>query len=209
MKAAPAEGDAWILRGVAPSFLFAFGLLLAPALWLQHRPAFKAAQVLLFFALAAWARPRGCWRAGLGSLVILAVTVAMNLAVPLGRVLLSLGPLKITQGALESGLGKGLTLVGLVYLSRLSVRPDLELPGTAGRYVARTFFYLNRLLVLRRGVPLSRMAEGLDQALAALWSESPGGAAPGRARGGPQARSAAAIAALGGLAALNYGMLFL
>jgi heptaprenyl diphosphate synthase len=209
VKAAPAEGDAWILRGVAPSFLFAFGLLLAPALWLQHRPAFKAAQVLLFFALAAWARPRGCWRAGLGSLVILAVTVAMNLAVPLGRVLLSLGPLKITQGALESGLGKGLTLVGLVYLSRLSVRPDLELPGTAGRYVARTFFYLNRLLVLRRGVPLSRMAEGLDQVLAALWSESPGGAAPGRARGGPQARSAAAIAALGGLAALNYGMLFL
>lgn len=209
MKAAPAEGDAWILRGVAPSFLFAFGLLLAPALWLQHRPAFKAAQVLLFFALAAWARPRGCWRAGLGSLVILAVTVAMNLAVPLGRVLLSLGPLKITQGALESGLGKGLTLVGLVYLSRLSVRPDLELPGTAGRYVARTFFYLNRLLVLRRGVPLSRMAEGLDQALAALWSESPVGAAPDRARGGPQARSAAAIAALGGLAALNYGMLFL
>jgi len=209
VKAAPAEGDAWILRGVAPSFLFAFGLLLAPALWLQHRPAFKAAQVLLFFALAAWARPRGCWRAGLGSVVILAVTVAMNLAVPLGRVLLSLGPLKITQGALESGLAKGLTLVGLVYLSRLCVRPDLELPGTAGRYVARTFFYLNRLLVLRRGVPLSRMAEGLDQALAALWSESPGGAAPGRARGGPQARSAAAIAALGGLAALNYGMLFL
>jgi heptaprenyl diphosphate synthase len=209
VKDAPAEGDAWILRGVSPSFLFAFGLLQAPALWLQHRPAFKAAQVLLFFALAVWARPRGCWRAGLGSVVFLAVTVAMNLAVPLGRVLLNLGPLKITQGALESGLGKGLTLVGLVYLSRLCVRPDLELPGTAGRYVARTFFYLNRLLELRRGVPLSRMAEGLDQALAALWSESPAGAAPGRARGGPRAKSAAAIAALGGLAAVNYGMLFL
>ena len=118
-------------RGVA-LFLFFFGLALAPALWLQGRLAWKAAQALLFFALAAWARPRGRWRAGLASLIFLAVTVALNLAVPLGRVLWRVGPWKITQGALEAGLGKGLTLVGLAYLSRFCVRPELRLPGTVG-----------------------------------------------------------------------------
>ena len=135
---------------MSPSFLFLFGLALSPSLWLQGHLAWKAAQALLFFALAAWVRPRGWWRAGLASLVFLAATVAVNLAVPLGRVLWRVGPWRITQGALESGLAKGLTLVGLAYLSRFCVRPDLRLPGAAGRYVARTLFYLNRLLELRR-----------------------------------------------------------
>jgi len=211
------EGDACFLWEVPPSFLFFFGLALSPALWLQGRLVCKAAQALLFFGLAAWARPRGSWRAGLASLVFLAVTVAVNLAVPLGRVLWRLGPWRITQGALESGLAKGLTLVGLVYLSRFCVRPDLRLPGTAGRYVARTLFYLNRLLESRRALSLSRLADSLDRVLESLWSQSP-------ARGRKPASAAPAIAAqaaargrfpvgafvvLGGLAAVNYGILFL
>jgi heptaprenyl diphosphate synthase len=200
---------------VSPSFLFVFGLLLAPSLWLQARPAFKAAQALLFFALAAWARPRGCWRAGLASLIFLTVTVAVNLAVPLGRVLWLVGPWKITQGALEAGLGKGLTLVGLAYLSRFCVRPDLRLPGTAGHYVARTFFYLNRLLDLRRSISLRRLAKTLDRTLETLWAESPGRgrepaiAAKAAVRAPGRPGFTAALAVLGLLAAANYGILLL
>ena len=198
------EGDAWILKEVSPSFLFFFGLALAPSLWLQTHLAWKAAQALLFFALAAWARPRASWRAGLASLIFLAVTVAVNLAVPLGRVLCRLGPWSITRGALEAGLAKGLTLVGLVYLSRFCVRPELRLPGAAGRYVARTLFYLNRLLELRARLSLARLGDSLDRVLLELWSQSP-------ARAAVRARlpSAAALAVLGGLAAANYGILFL
>ncbi len=203
---ASGEGGAWILREAPPSFLFVFGLLLSPALWLQSHLAWKGAQALLFFALAAWARPRGWWRAGLASLVFLAATVAVNLAVPLGRVLWRVGPWRITQGALESGLAKGLTLVGLAYLSRFCVRPDLRLPGTAGRYVARTLFYLNRLLELRARLSLARLADSLDAVLESLWSESPA-REPVSAR---RARlSVAAFAVLAGLAAVNYGILFL
>ena len=202
--AAGREGDAWMLSGVPPSFLFFVGLLVAPALWLQAHLAWKAAQALLFFALAAWGRPRGWWRAGLASLIFLSVTVAVNLAVPLGRVLWRVGPWQITQGALESGLAKGLTLVGLAYLSRFCVRPDLRLPGTAGRYAARTLFYLNRLLELRRTLSLSRLADSLDRVLLELWSQS-----PARAQARARFPSAASIAVLGGLVAANYGILFL
>jgi heptaprenyl diphosphate synthase len=210
------EGDAWILTEVPPSFLFFFGLALSPALWLQGCLACKAAQALLFFGLAAWARPRGWWRAGLASLVFLAVTVAVNLAVPLGRVLWRLGPWRITQGALESGLAKGLTLVGLVYLSRFCVRPDLRLPGAAGRYVARTLFYLNRLIELRASLSLARLGDSMDRVLESLWSQSPGHK-PALAAHKPAsaARAAARVrlsvggfALLAGLAAVNYGILF-
>jgi hypothetical protein len=213
--AARGEGDAWILKEVSPSFLFFFGLALAPSLWLQPHLAWKAAQALLFFALAAWGRPRGWWRAGLASLIFLAVTVAVNLAVPLGRVLWRLGPWSLTQGALEGGLAKGLTLVGLAYLSRFSVRPDLRLPGAVGRYVARTLFYLNRLLELRRTLSFSRLSDSLDEVLEKLWTLSPargGRPAPGTpaVRAVSRSRfSAAALAALGGLLAANYGLLFL
>jgi hypothetical protein len=114
-----------------------------------------------------------------------------------------LGPWSITQGALESGLAKGLTLVGLAYLSRFCVRADLRLPGAAGRYVARTLFYLNRLLELRSRLSLARLADSLDGVLESLWSQSP-------ARTAARARcSVAAMALLAGLAAVNYGILFI
>jgi hypothetical protein len=221
------EGGARILSEVPPSFLFFFGLGLSPALWLQGQLVWKGAQALLFFALAAWARPRGWWRAGLASLVFLAATVAVNLAVPLGRVLWRVGPWRITQGALDSGLAKGLTLVGLAYLSRFCVRPELRLPGAAGRYVARTLFYLNRLLESRRSLSLSRLADSLDAVLESVWSQSPGRKpalaarepAPAARQNGlarraaPRARLSAGAfavqAGLAGLAAVNYGILFL
>jgi heptaprenyl diphosphate synthase len=104
--------------------------------------------------------------------------------------------------------------VGLVYLSRFSVRPDLRLPGAVGRYVARTLFYLNRLLELRRTLSFSRLTDSLDGVLEKLWTQSP--ARPGRpaaaapaARAGSRRFPAAAVAVLGSLVAANYGILLL
>ncbi len=211
--AAGKEGGAWILREVSPSFLFFFGLALTPAFWLQERLAWKAALALLFFALAAWARPRGWWRGGLASLIFLAATTLMNLAIPLGRVIWQVGRWSITQGGLESGLAKGLTLVGLAYLSRFCVRPELSLPGAAGRYVARSLFYLNRLLEARKALSLTRLIDTLDRVLLKLYTQSP---VPAGRRDAPAARGAessrlriGAFAVLGGLAVLSYGLLFL
>jgi hypothetical protein len=210
MNAAPVEGDAWILKEVSPSFLFLYGLALSPSLWLQGRLGVKAVQALLLFALAVWVRPRRWWRSALASLVFVAATAAMNLAVPLGRVLARLGPVAVTEGALSSGLAKGLTLVGLAYLSRLCVRPGLTLPGAAGRYVARTFFYLNRLL--ERGLRPAGFAEGLERTLAELYEATPVRGGPAGPAEPPKAgwrwSRAAAYAALGVFAAANYGLLF-
>ena len=107
--------------------------------------------------------------------------------------------------------------MGLVYLSRFSVRPDLRLPGAVGRYVARTLFYLNRLLELRRTLSFSRLTDSLDGVLEKLWAQSPASrsraaaAAPAlAARAAARSRfPTAAVAVLGGLLAASYGMLFL
>jgi hypothetical protein len=83
--------------------------------------------------------------------------------------------------------------------------------------VAWTLFYLNRLIELRARLSFSRLTESLDGVLEKLWAQSPAGrsraaaAAPAlAARAAGRSRfPAAAVAALGGLLAANYGILFL
>ena len=72
--------------------------------------------------------------------------VAFNLAAPGGRVLLELGPLPVTEGALRVGLTKAFSLTSLLLLSKVGIRRDLELPGTLGRLLTLTLAYVRFLL---------------------------------------------------------------
>lgn len=167
-----AEGGAWLDSQVSPSFLFFWGLVLAPALVLQHELWLKGLQALLLVALALGTgrvRSRGIL---LGSLIFVASTVAVNLLSPLGRLIVRVGPLRVTEGALRSGLAKALTLVSLTYLSRLCVREGLTLPGRAGRYLRLTFRYLNALLAKKGAVFAGQDLVGrIDGLLAAVWRQ--------------------------------------
>jgi hypothetical protein len=196
------EGDAWFQRGVSPSVLFAAGLLLAPALLLQRRLEVKAIQLLLLFALAWRADPARIARSALGTLLFLVVTVLVNLATPLGRVLARIGPLAVTEEALQAGLTKALTLVALIYLSRFFIRRSLVLPGAPGRYIGGTFQYLNRLLELRSRIRLRHLTADLDRAFEEVYRQplKPGAEPAGR-------NTPLGLALLAGLLALNYGWL--
>lgn len=77
-------------------------------------------------------------------MVFLSITL-LNLFSPIGKVLLSLGPFVITRGALDNGILKSVTFIGLIYLSRISVRRDLEFPGKLGALLSRTFFYFDMM----------------------------------------------------------------
>jgi len=134
-------------KQVSSSFLFILGLLTAPALVLTRPLVLKSVQTLLYIGLARFRRQRLFLP---GALIFLAATVVFSLFNPLGRVLFEVVGLHITEGALLSGLSRGLTVLSLLYLSRFSVRADLRLPGTLGMLVARTFYYLNRLLEAKK-----------------------------------------------------------
>lgn len=157
------EGDSWIDRRVSPSFLFVTGLLLAPAIIVQQNLIVKAAQTVLFLILALLSASVAKRRLFVGSIVFMTTTIVVNLFSPVGRVILRIGPLTITRGALVVGLSKATTLGCLLYLSRFCIRPSVRLPGTLGRYVSETFTYLNMLLARARMLPRKNLVRRLDE----------------------------------------------
>ena len=78
------------------------------------------------------------------SLMLVAV-VAANLLVPSGRVIASIWGFSVTDGALTAGLLKGSLLIALIYMSRISVRPGLRLPGAIGSMLVNVFAYFEML----------------------------------------------------------------
>lgn len=178
------EGVFWLDGQISPSFFFFWGLALAPAVVLQDRLWLKGLEAVALAALAG-AAGRARFPGSLaGSLVFLAATAGVNLLSPTGRVLVSLGPLSVTEGALAAGLRKGLTVVALAFLSRLCVRDDLGLPGRIGRYLRETFGFLNALLARKGSLRGGELIPRIDRTLEAVWREGRGetaaGAAPAR-----------------------------
>ncbi len=171
MNEKPQEGDSWIDRRVSPSFLFVAGLLLAPAIIIQQNLTVKAAQTAVFLILALLSVSVAKRRLIVGSIIFMMSTIAINLFSPVGRVMLWIGPLAITRGALIVGLSKATTLVCLLYLSRFCVRPSVKLPGTLGRYVSETFAYLNKLLAGGGKLTRKNLVQRLDEIFDTVYDE--------------------------------------
>ena len=81
------------------------------------------------------------------TVLVMAGIVIFNLLVPHGRVLVSFGPLRITQENLFAGLERAVTLTGLVMLSAACIKSDLRLPGRIGSLLGES---LRMLELLRR-----------------------------------------------------------
>ena len=163
-------------KHLSASHLFAVGALVLPAYLFQPVLTLRIVQVLLFAGLAHLAGKRIMW-------IYFAITVAsiafFNLLTPFGRVLFTVGPLAVTRGALESGLMKGFTIVGLVFISLFSVRPDLRLPGRLGGLVARVFYYFERIIEGKKRIQARRLIASIDEVLEELYlpgvsAEEPG-----------------------------------
>ncbi len=205
MKTRPRAGRRGVLDAlIAPVHGFLAGLLLIPAFLFQPNLAARALQVLLFIVLALLAGRRiRIWNLlGLSAGIVL-----MNLLVPFGKVLVSVGPLPLTLGALQAGLMKAATVAGLLYLSLFSIRSDLPLPGTFGGLVSRVIWYFERILETPKRFNRRDPIGSLDALLAEISRPEPpeddvdSSAAP---RTGP-----AGWLLLAALVALNWGALFL
>jgi len=156
-----------LTRHTASTHLFLAGAAIIVAFLLHNMAAVKAAQVVLFGTLAVAAGRQVRW---LYFLVLICTVVIFHLLSPHGRILLTIGPLTVTDGALRQGLIKGLTITGLVLVSLFSVRRDLVLPGRAGREIAGVLYYYERLLEgrrnrFRRAAGDRSIAQGIDEVL--------------------------------------------
>jgi hypothetical protein len=156
------EGDSWFDRRVSPSFLLITGLLLAPSIILQHNLVVKSVQTLVFLGFALLSVSTGKHRLVVGSCILIATTIIVNLFSPVGQLIVRIGPLRITLGALRLGISKATTLASLLYVSRFCVRPTVRLPGVLGRYVAETFSYLNKLVAGGKRLNRHNLVQSLD-----------------------------------------------
>jgi heptaprenyl diphosphate synthase len=163
------------------------GFLCMPALLFNPDTGLRILQFLLFWFFA--------WLAGkrnnplITAAVILGVAV-FHLLVPYGRVLCSLGTFKITAGALQTGIHRGVTLEGLILLSRASVREDLRLPGSFGALIGESFRLFTVITERRHILKGKGIIRGIDELLEELSGPDSGeapAAAPGQEEGaGPE-----------------------
>lgn len=103
-------------NGVVPFLPAAFALILMLALPFLPGLRMKAAAWLALLAAAEIVR-KGKVRL-LPSFILITSLTALALLSPSGKVLLTAGRLRLTQGALETGISKGLTLTGMLFASQ-------------------------------------------------------------------------------------------
>ena len=89
--------------------------------------------------------------------------IIFNLLAPYGKVLVSAGPLRITQGSLFTGLEKALTLTGLLMLSRACIKSDLRLPGTIGFVLGESFRLLELMREKKNLIRRGHIIAGIDE----------------------------------------------
>jgi uncharacterized membrane protein len=128
----------WIQDQADPRVLFLGGFLILILYAFQSNLEVRVFQVFIAYCLASLTGKK----IRLGYFILLVISISLfSLLQPAGAVLLRIGTFAITQGALEQGLFRGLTLVGFVFLSLAMVQPHLQLPGLSGFLLTKTFQY--------------------------------------------------------------------
>ena len=151
-----------------PNAPAAAGLTIMPALLFNPSTPFRVLLFLFFWFLAALAGKKN--NSFITILVIFGI-VAFNLIIPYGRVLFTVGPLKITQGALIAGIHRAVTLEALVMLSRLAIRPDLRIPGLFGELIGESFRVFALLMNQKRRVSRKTLIADIDRLLFELSAD--------------------------------------
>lgn len=158
----------WMMQNISATTLFYGGLLALPAFLFQQNLFVRTGQVALFAVLAVFAGKRLQW---VYFISVLATVTLFHLLVPSGAVLAEPLGVPITVGALRTGLFKGLTILGMVFISLASVRADLRIPGTLGAVVGKTFWSFEQIMERRSTIEIRSIGAGVDRLLMDLTED--------------------------------------
>ena len=81
----------------------------------------------------------------LPSLVLILSVTFFSILVPHGKILAEIWKLKITDGAIFSGLERSIKLCSCVFLSKLIADKNMKLPSRAGIFMSLVFEYFEKL----------------------------------------------------------------
>lgn len=155
-----------------PNLLFVSGILSIPAFILITFLPLKLGLIIFYYILALLNKKRIRL---LYFLILSFFIICFETLIPAGKILLSVGPVKVTSLALDRGLRKAATLVGLVFISLSTIKKDLRIPGGAGIIFEKTFFYFEQFFQLRKKIRPKEFIKSLDQALFSVFpADGPG-----------------------------------
>lgn len=132
---------------VQPEYLFTGWLIFIPAFLFQTSLTVRILQTVVLVCIYIFTGRK--FRIIPNAILFFSVTVA-HLFQPVGMVITTIGGLSITRGALTSGVSRSLLLIGLIYISRISVSPHLNLPGRFGHLLGSVFFYFETITTVRK-----------------------------------------------------------
>lgn len=127
---------------ISPEHLFLAGILVLPAFLFSDSIMAKIVMMFMYLTFSALSGRRVRL---LPNVIAAAGIIAANLLTPFGKIYLYIGTFRFTEGALRLGALKAATLIGLIYLSRLTVRSSLRFPGRLGELLALTLYYFERI----------------------------------------------------------------
>ncbi len=134
------------ISDIKPEYLFTGWMIFLPLFLFQtsfYVRIFQTVSVIILFLL------RGKRFKVLPNVLLFTGITTAHLLQPAGEILLTVFGLSITKDALVSGVSKSLLLIGLVYISRISISSRLLLPGRAGRLLGSVFFYFEKITEMK------------------------------------------------------------
>ena len=152
----------YIEEFLSPNSRFVFGIVLMILFLLIDSLPVRSISTFFFMIFVLLAGKKILWK---NYLVLIAFITFFNLLSPWGQVLISLGPIDVTEGALKSGLLKGITFTGLMLISLASVKKGLQLPGKFGGMIAKVFFYFERIFEQKHKIKKHDLIGTLDEIL--------------------------------------------
>jgi heptaprenyl diphosphate synthase len=148
--------------------LFFTGLIVMPALLFNPSTEIRVIQFLFFWFLVLLS---GKKNRPVFTLLVITSIVVFNLIVPYGRVLFSIGAFQITENALKAGIHRAFTFQGLVMLSKVCVRQDLQIPGAFGELLGESLRFFSAMMNEKHRITVKNFFADIDNIILKLSSE--------------------------------------
>lgn len=153
---------------IAPIPLFICTLSCLPALLFQQNLAFLWINVLLFLILSSI--KKGQLRI-MPPIIIFLSIIFFSILTPNGRVLFSIGTLRVTEDALLRALEKSGILLGMVFVSQYAVSRSLQLPGNIGKFISHMFLFFDTFSEGKKTFNVKTPFQSIDERLLAVYTQ--------------------------------------
>lgn len=158
----------YIEKYLSPGRRFLSGIILMIVFLFFDTLIFRSVFTAFMLVLVFLAGKRVLWK---NYIILIFFITFFNLLSPWGRVLFTFGPLNVTEGALVSGLSKGITFTGLILISLISIKKGLTIPGKLGGLIGNVFYYFERIFEQKHRLKRHDLIGTLDEILMEIYYE--------------------------------------